>query len=165
VAVPHLKLEPLPAGQVVVKAACWVQVFGFALLGCGLMTLQTDLSRPRGPCCTPLYWNHDAAIHFSALWCLLALLMAISSTQKLILRGGVLQVSWLWGAVHWSSPVERVRVQEIELRLRGGPTPALRIRLGWLPLYVTREFDGYHQFCLGLRVVADRPGEMHVRQK
>lgn len=155
---PPLKLVPLPTGQVVVRAQRWVQGLCFALLGYGLVTLHTDLSRPRGPCCTHLYYNHDAAIEFSAIWCLLALLMAVSTTQKLTLRGGVLQASWLWGALRCSRPVERVEVQEVEMRSRGGEqTSALRLKLGWLPLYVTPDFDGYAQFRLALRAAHDPP--------
>lgn len=141
------------------QPARWIQVFVFALLCCGLATLNNDLSRPRGACCTPLYWNHDAAIRFSALWCLLVLLTAISTTQKIILRGNVLQVGWLWGAVRWNRPVEQIEVQEIQLRARGAePTPALRLKLGWMPLYVTPDFEGYREFRLGMRVTSGSSG-------
>lgn len=134
-----------------VKPPLLLRVVSAALLLYGLLNLRTDLSRPKGECCTPLYYNHDAAIWFSAAWCLLAAVGAALSTQTVRYEAGTLRVSWLWGLVDRRRPVERLNVRKVELTARGGQkTGALRLGLGRLRVYVTPDMDGYARLSRSL---------------
>ncbi|WP_407539191.1 hypothetical protein Q0M94_13580 [Deinococcus radiomollis] len=143
-------------GPLVLRYPLLYRAAPLGLFAYGLLMLGADLGHIRGECCTPSYRNYYPAIEFSSLWVTLVGLVVLHVYRRVTFAGSVVRVSWLGGLLTRSCPVERLALTKAESESRSGEkTLILTMKLGWLPVVLSSDLDGYGQLSLSLREIGE----------
>jgi len=142
--IPVWRVRPDAAPFTVRPPTLSVLVCALLLLG-GLLDLWTQLHRVQGPCCSRAYHNYWPSRSWTELWVLGTVVMLGVVTQTVRLRKGRVTVTWLFGVLRLSRPLQQVTVQPVTLAVprTQDRVAGLRLRLGWLSLTVTEGQAGY----------------------
>ncbi len=142
--VPVLHLRPGAPAFTVRPPLLSVLICVLLLLG-GVLDLWTQLHRVQGPCCSRAYYNYWPSRTWTELWVIGALIMLGVVSQTVRFANGRITVTWLFGVLRLSRPLEQVTVRPVTLAVpRTQEREAgLRLRVGWLSVTVTEEQAGY----------------------